>query len=320
MVERRARRWQHLVATYDAALRTMLLYVDSQPVFDNNYAGPDYSLDREQVTYTPNPDHAGHVVVGHDGWGRHVEAIPPCFMNGATDGASDCPEYEVLVDKLALYPSALPADRVRKHYFAVHDVTVGLSQCTACPGGSECPEEGMDQPRICPAGLFRSMADTTSLRCRNCTDGTYSVYVGRRHEIECLLCPPGLVCTEQGMSSVNFSQPCTLNSEVSAACFAPCRVAAVRRAALPLSAVLLSGCSPVCARALTTGRVPGAAVSRWPRVRLGHAALHHAGRALSRRPLLPARHAPRRLLPHPRRLGARAGHSARVGAHARSGV
>lgn len=162
--QRNGRRWVHMVLQMDSGRARM--YVDAQPIFDRDYSGPDFLLEMPAVyaadtsvldVVLGDPEHLPHRV--------NILLPSPCYM--ALDGEADgvCEAFHFLVDRVAVYDYALTAAQVEKHFFGIYDVTIGISECTTCPGGHECPNRGMDVPDACPAGEFRYVCGVIQSTC-----------------------------------------------------------------------------------------------------------------------------------------------------------
>ncbi|EDV25654.1 uncharacterized protein TRIADDRAFT_55968 [Trichoplax adhaerens] len=74
------------------------------------------------------------------------------------------------------------------------------AQCLTCPSGYYCPENSTshtDYP--CPAGRY-CPAGTTDPNQYLCPRGSYNPYAGKNSISDCLMCPPGKYCEQDGLS------------------------------------------------------------------------------------------------------------------------
>ena len=78
----------------------------------------------------------------------------------------------------------------------------GLGECKICRAGFVCAGEGTVDPSPCPSGSYCKNGTKDRLGER-CPLGTYNEYQNRSQLSDCLLCPSGKYCDEEGLSSPN---------------------------------------------------------------------------------------------------------------------
>ena len=74
--------------------------------------------------------------------------------------------------------------------------TTGTSDCRVCVEGVRCPLPGTESPRLCPRGRF---CEEGSISGDMCPVGTYNSMLGLRIEEECVDCPAGRYCNDNGL-------------------------------------------------------------------------------------------------------------------------
>jgi hypothetical protein len=82
--------------------------------------------------------------------------------------------------------------------------TIESVECYPCPPGSACEEDGTSIAEICPPGTYRSTVDEDGVPCAACPQGTWSKQWELREIGECQMCPPGVICSVEGMT-----EPCS---------------------------------------------------------------------------------------------------------------
>ncbi|CAM9147362.1 unnamed protein product, partial [Choristocarpus tenellus] len=79
--------------------------------------------------------------------------------------------------------------------------TIESEECYPCPPGTTCAEDGTYVADICPPGTYRSILDEDGTPCGTCPQGTWSKNWELREAGECLLCPTGLVCSVEALTT-----------------------------------------------------------------------------------------------------------------------
>jgi hypothetical protein len=82
-----------------------------------------------------------------------------------------------------------------------------VSECETWPAGYEWTGEATVTPSLCPAGTFKPL-DELLIYCELCPQGTWSNQTGLYGEDQCTPWEPGIVCTLEGMTSLDLAIPC----------------------------------------------------------------------------------------------------------------